>query len=105
MNQMSLMANVDINKIITSQDRSYGIRKIFDFHMKKDYKLETLFIAAGIFDRYIQKFGVWRFQKIKVISLATISMLLAAKLEQPISPSFTRMIALLTEEEQKLVTK
>ncbi len=41
----------------------------------------------------------------KVISLATISILLAAKLEQPISPSFTRMISLLTEEEQKLVTK
>jgi hypothetical protein len=30
---------------------------------------------------------------------------LAAKLEQPISPSFTRMISLLTEEEKKLVTK
>ena len=41
----------------------------------------------------------------KVLSLATISILLAAKLEQPISPSFTRMISLLTEEEQQLVTK
>ena len=71
--------------------------------MKKDYKLETLFVAASIFDRYIYKSGVWRFPKIKVICLATISMLMAAKLEQPISPSFSRMIALLTEEEQKLV--
>jgi hypothetical protein len=53
MNQMSLMANVDLNKIITSQDRSYGIQKIFDFHMKKDYKTETLFVAASIFDRFI----------------------------------------------------
>ena len=73
--------------------------------MKKDYKLETLFVAASIFDRYIYKSGVWRFPKIKVICLATISMLMAAKLEQPISPSFSRMIALLTEEEEKLVTK
>ena len=30
---------------------------------------------------------------------------MAAKLEQPISPSFTRMISLLTEEEKKIVTK
>jgi hypothetical protein len=32
-------------------------------------------------------------------------MLMAAKLEQPISPSFTRMIGLLTEQEQRFVTK
>ena len=37
--------------------------------------------------------------------LATISMLMAAKLEQPISPSFTRMIGLLSEDEQINVTK
>ena len=37
--------------------------------------------------------------------LATISMLMAAKLEQPISPSFTRMIGLLTDEEQQTVNK
>jgi hypothetical protein len=30
---------------------------------------------------------------------------MAAKLEQPISPSFTRMISLLTEDEKKSVTK
>ena len=32
-------------------------------------------------------------------------MLLAAKLEQPISPNFKRMIMLLTEQEQRNVTK
>jgi hypothetical protein len=30
---------------------------------------------------------------------------MSAKLEQPISPSFSRMISLLTDEEQKLVSK
>ena len=78
---MSFKTNIDFNKLLSSQDRSYGIQKIFDFHMKKDYKLETLFVAASIFDRYIYKSGVWRFPKIKVICLATISMLMAAKLE------------------------
>jgi len=37
--------------------------------------------------------------------LATISILLAAKLEQPISPSFSRMITLLSDDEKKYVTK
>jgi phosphohistidine swiveling domain-containing protein len=37
--------------------------------------------------------------------LATVSMLMAAKLEQPISPSFSRMIGLLTDEEQLNVSK
>ena len=37
--------------------------------------------------------------------LATVSMLIAAKLEQPISPSFTRMINLLSEDEKKNITK
>ena len=40
-----------------------------------------------------------------MIALATISVLMSAKLEQPISPSFSRMISLLTDEEQKLVSK
>lgn len=43
---------------MTEHLRSYGIQKIFDLHQKKDYKEETLFIAAGIFDRYINICGV-----------------------------------------------
>jgi hypothetical protein len=37
--------------------------------------------------------------------LATVSLLLAAKLEQPVSPSFSKMIDLLTDAEQKGITK
>lgn len=90
---------------MTAHDRSYGIQKIFDLHQKKDYKVETLFIATNIFDRYIHAVGVHNFQKQQVVNLATISILLAAKLEQPISPSFTRMINLLTDDEKKFVSK
>ena len=86
---------------MTAHDRSYGIQKIFDLHQKKDYKVETLFIATNIFDRYIYAVGVQNFQKQQVVNLATISILMAAKLEQPISPSFTRMINLLTDDEKK----
>jgi len=89
----------------TQHLRSYGIQKIFDLHQKKDYKEETLFIAASIFDRYIYNVGVNNFNKSEVVHLATISVLMSAKLEQPISPSFSRMINLLSTEEKKNVSK
>ena len=90
---------------MTDYDRSYGIQKIFDLHAKKDYTPETLFMAANILDHYIFSIGVENFPKMKMVNLATVSTLMAAKLEQPISPSFSRMISLLTEQEQKYVTK
>lgn len=90
---------------ITAYDRSYGIQKIFDLHQKKEYKKETLFIAAGILDRYIHMVGPQNFPKAQMVSLATICVLMSAKLEQPISPSFTRMINLLTDEEKRYVSK
>ena len=86
-------------KTITAYDRSFGIQKIFDLHYKKDYKIETLFAACNIFDRFIYKTGVAVFPKTKILGLATISTLMGAKLEEPISPSFNRMMMLLSDEE------
>ena len=40
-----------------------------------------------------------------MLNLAVICILMAAKLEQPISPSFSRMISLLAADEQKFVNK
>ncbi len=40
-----------------------------------------------------------------MLNLAVICILMAAKLEQPISPSFSRMISLLSVDEQKFVNK
>ena len=67
--------------------------------------MESLFTAAGIFDRYISIIGYDRFNVHSVLHLAVISVLMSAKLEQPISPSFTRMINLLPPEEKKYVNK
>ena len=49
--------------------------------------------------------GAQNFPKAQMVSLATICVLMSAKLEQPISPSFTRMIGLLSDEEKKYVSK
>ena len=58
---------------MSSHDRSYGIQKIFDLHQKKEYKPESLFVAAAIFDRYIDSVGVLNFPKHHVVCLATSS--------------------------------
>lgn len=50
-------------------------------------------------DRYLYHLGYYTFPRLKICALATVSLLMAAKLEQPISPSFSRMVALLSEEE------
>ena len=57
------------------------MQKMFDLHDKKGYKVETLFIASSIFDRYIFMIGVQNFEKSHVVNLATICILMAAKLE------------------------
>ena len=72
--------------------------------MKKRYRNETLFVACSILDRYLSVFGWYNFPREKMCLLATVSMLMAAKLEQPISPSFSKMISLLSEVEKKQVS-
>ena len=67
--------------MITSYDRSYGIQKIFDLHAKKEYKNETLFIAANIMDRYIYMVGPIVFPKSQMVKLAIICVIISAKLE------------------------
>lgn len=102
---VGLQKGQSADQMITTYDRSYGIQKIFDLHAKKEYKNETLFIAANIMDRYIYMVGASNFPKSQMVNLATICVLMSAKLEQPISPSFTRMINLLTDDEKRYVSK
>lgn len=58
-----IQGKINLDRVITTHDRSYGIQKIFDLHMKKEYKPESLFVAAAIFDRYINAVGVLNFSK------------------------------------------
>jgi hypothetical protein len=53
----------NISSIISDCDRTYGIQKIMELHKIKKYKVETFFLATGIFDRYIYKVGAENFQK------------------------------------------
>lgn len=86
--------------VISVEDRSFAVQKIIELHDKKSYKMETLFTAIGIFDHYLMIKGLDQFNPIYVLHLTLVSLLMSAKLEQPMSPSFTRMIKLLPSEER-----
>jgi hypothetical protein len=75
-------------------------------HRKKDgYKPETMHLAGNIGDRYL-KYLTRTGQKAPPMAvLATTAILMAAKIEQPISPSFNRMISLLPESQKGRVHK
>jgi len=56
-------------------------------------------VAANIFDRFVLMTGTKNIKPTDVVALSTICVLMAAKLEEPISPSMTRMINLLQPDE------
>ena len=41
--------------------RASGIQKIMYLHQEKGYKIETLFCACAIFDRYLSLLGHWNY--------------------------------------------
>ena len=80
---------------------------ISQLHQIKTYQLETFYKAVSIADRYLASLA--RREKIEeapsVVNLATLSVLVAAKLDQPISPSFTRMLTCLPPNLIPITTK
>lgn len=67
--------------------------------------METLFLACNIFDRYLCVIGHWNYPKDGDMALACVSLLLAAKLEEDVCPSFPNMVLLLTPLERRGLTK
>jgi hypothetical protein len=76
---------------------------ISELHKKKMYRKETLFIALGLLDRYLSRLVKTEAEKrsLDLVLLAAVCLLMAAKLNQPLSPSFYQMIRLLDEEYQE----
>lgn len=77
---------------------------MYMLHEKKKYKIETLFVAVSIFDRYLLKTGHWNKSKEEYVLLCVISMVLAGKLEQPMQPCYDRMTQYLSEAERSWAT-
>lgn len=66
-------------------------------HLIKQYKLETLYLAVSIADRYLSKLAKTGKPSPCSETLAVTSILVAAKVEEPISPSVNIMRSLLEE--------
>lgn len=64
-------------------------------HEVKNYKLETIFTAMNLADRYLEKLAKDKTKAPCLVVLGVTTLLMAAKIEEPISPSFERMINLL----------
>ena len=92
-----------LSRHVSMDDRGYAIQKIFSLHHAKEYKNETLFSAINIFDRYLRAVGHWKYQREKICLLATVSLLIAAKMQEKIAPNFLGMLSLLEKDEQEQV--
>ena len=68
---------------------------IEELHAHKKYRQLTLFYAVNIADRYLHKLAESGQTMPKVIHLAAVSLLLAAKMNEPISPNFKNMVFLI----------
>lgn len=86
-------------------DREKLISIVQDLTKKKEYKQETMHLAGNLADRYLSIVLPQGKPLPSLFALGATVMLMAAKLEQPISPSFNRMLALLPASEQARITK
>lgn len=71
----------------------------------KDYKEDTFYLAVSLADRYLVHIAVLGRSMPSLTVLAVSAILMAAKLEQPISPSFSRMVRLVDEQFELKVDK
>ena len=90
---------------ITAAQRKRMVILIEDLHRHKGYKIDTLFLAVSIADRYLVNMAVEGQKAPCLVTLGVTCLLMAAKLEQPMHPSFNIMIRLLADTQRLFVTK
>lgn len=91
--------------LISNEERFDLLDMVRQLHTVKEYKPETFYKAVFVVDAYLDGLSRLGRSAPNLIHLGTIAILLAAKLEQPISPSFNRMIRLLPSSNQKTTSK
>lgn len=82
--------------------RNFGIRMIIELHSRVKYNLDTLFVACAIFDRYLTMTGLWNQDYLGVCLVSHTSLIIAAKIEDPLGPcgkEIERLLNVLKYEE------
>jgi len=91
---------------IVPKGRDAMIMTIQTLHgKKKGYKQETMHLAGNIADRYLRYLAQNNKRAPNMDLLATISLLMAAKMEEPIVPCFEIMISLLPAPQKNIFTR
>jgi len=80
--------------IINEENRKFTVQLIQALHQVKNYKIDTLYLAISIADRYLVNLVI-RFADTAVdfSALAVASLFVAAKIEQPFRPSLDRLVS------------
>ena len=78
-----------------------------ELHKKKEYRVETMHLACHLIDRYLAFLirGHKYNEMPNLYHLSATCLLIAAKLEQPMQPSFNKMIDLLPNLERRKTSK
>ena len=76
-------------------DRETMIALMQEIHRIKRYSIETLFLACSILDRFLQKLNEARIEAPNLILLATVGLIIAAKLTEHVKPCFELTIRIL----------
>ena len=71
----------------------------------KGYKIETLYLAVSLADRYLVNMAISGEEAPCLISLGMICILIAAKLEEPVSPSYNFLIKTMSDQHKVIVAK
>ncbi|CDW87090.1 cyc2-like cyclin [Stylonychia lemnae] len=90
--------------------RNEGAKRILSLCKEKGYKQETHFLAVNIMDKFLaiklyQQNATTILNQEQLLVLVVTATIIAAKVEQPMTPSINRMIKLLSDDERDYVTK
>ena len=69
--------------VLTRSQRAIAVYMMIELNLKRQYEIDTLFMAVNIMDRYLMLTGHWNFKPADINVLACTCILVAAKLEQP----------------------
>jgi len=71
----------------------------------KKYKDETLYLAISIADRYLVNLAVQKEKSPCLVTLSVTALLIAAKVEQPMAPSYPSMDQLVEETQKFTISR
>ena len=90
---------------ISEENRRDMVKILSSLQQVKKYRIATLYLATNMCDRFLASFSRRGHKAPCLIKLAVASILLAAKIEQPVIPSFNKMIKLVNSAWRIIITK